>query len=506
MKIALISPFPTLSALGIRGLSSWLKQNGHQVKVFHMARPSLEFTDNAEYLLQYPENAYNQLADLCSDCQLIGISLFTQHYEGAINITDALKKRLPSIPIIWGGIHPTVKPDECIEHADFICRGEGEESLLELVTRMEKGGDLANIPGIWARKGNLIFKNPEWPLVEELDKYPIYDYGTEGHYLYLEQKEQIVPMTWELQRDHMDKDALDSKKGSHGKGILYSTLGTRGCPLNCTYCCNNAYRKLYAKQKYVRHRNIEHIISELVWVRENMPWVTMVCFEDDSFLAASIQEIQEFAKLYKEKVGLPFRCLHEPLTFTQEKMDALLDAGLVGIQMGIETAAPNTLKMYNRGGLGKKIMEAAKILADVSKTSQKPFYILYDLIIDNPWETDEDLLETVKFVVELPGNFHLNIFSLVFYPGTELYERAKQEGLLTDETKQIYRKTPDIKKQTYISFLLMLLKKRVPRPILRPLVHPRVVKVLNHKGFHWIYQSIFKAIHILRQIPQRSGI
>ena len=442
MKIAFISPFPTISALGVRGLSAWMKQNGHTVKVFHMARPSLEFSDELEYRLRYPEHVLDQLADLCKDCGLIGVTLFTQHFEGAQQITEYLHSKLPQIPIIWGGIHPTVKPEESIEIADYICRGEAEDCLLELIHRMEQGGDTTNVPGIWARQGTVVFKNPEWPLPQDLDLYPPYDYGVDGHYMYLERQEKIVPMDWDLMKQYMDHDDLESKKGSQGTGICYRTLATRGCPLNCTYCCNNAYRKLYPRQKYLRHRSTAHLIKELVWVRQNMPWVTMISFEDDSFVAASVEELKSFASEYKTKIGLPFRCLHEPLTFSQDKLDILLDAGLIGIQMGIETAATNTLKMYNRSGLGKKILEAAEILAHAPQRNGKNFFISYDLIIDNPWESDEDLMETVRFVVNLPGNFHLNVFSLVFYPGTEIYERAKREGIITDERKQIYRKTP----------------------------------------------------------------
>lgn len=510
MKVAFISPFPTISTLGVRGLSSWLREKGHETIMLHMARPSLEFSDEMEYLLRYPDHALDQLVELCKDCQLIGLTMFTQHFEGSVQMTEYLRKKLPNIPQVWGGIHPTVKPDECIEIADYVCRGEGEDSLLELVKRLETGGDTTNIPGMWARKNGQIFRNPEWPLEQELDVYPPFDYGIEGHYVYLERQEKIVPMDWQLLHDYLDKDDLENKKGSKGEGILYRTLATRGCPLNCTYCCNNAYRKLYPRQKYVRHRSVAHLIKEMIWVKEHMPWVTMVSFEDDSFLAAPIEVIRDFSREYKEKVGLPFRCLHEPLTFNEEKLDLLIECGMEGIQMGIETAAKNTLRMYNRSGLGKKVLDAANALAKAPEKSGKKFFITYDLIIDNPWETDDDVLETLQFVVSLPGHFHLNVFSLVFYPGTEIYERAKREGLITDERKQIYRKTPDIKRQTYISFLLMLLKNDFPRWMLKPMVNPKVVHVLNRSYLHWIYQTMHRTAHMLTwkptAEPERTGI
>src|SRR5208283_1573197 len=135
MKIAFISPFPTISTLGVRGLSSWLREKGHETIMVHMARPSLEFSDEMEYLLRYPDHALDQLVDLCKDCQLIGLTMFTQHFEGSVQMTEYLRKKLPNIPQVWGGIHPTVKPDESIEIADYVCRGEGEDSLLELVNR-----------------------------------------------------------------------------------------------------------------------------------------------------------------------------------------------------------------------------------------------------------------------------------------------------------------------------------------------------------------------------------
>lgn len=438
MRVAFISPFPAIYTLGLRGLSSWLREKGHEIKIIHMARPSLELSFEMEYILRYPDTALAQLVDHCKDCQLIGLSLFTQHFEGIVQLIEYFRRKLPEIPIILGGIHPTVKPEECIQLADYVCLGEGEYSLLELIMRLEQDLDTSDIPGLWIRKETEIFRNPAWPLEQNLDVFPPPDYGIENHFIYLEQPEKIVPMTWDLLRDYLHGIDVRFMKPLRGRSILYRTLASRGCPLNCTYCCNNVYRKLYPKQNYVRHRSVPHLITELLWMKQHLPWVTMVSFEDDSFLAAPLEIIKQFSQEYREKIGLPFRCLHEPLTFSEEKLEYLIEGGMADIQIGIETIAKNTLRMYNRSGLRNKFIDAAQVLAKVSQKKEQKLFVSYDLIIDNPWETDNDLLETLQFVVNLPGNFRLNIFSLVFFPvQNSTNGLSGKESLLMNENKFI---------------------------------------------------------------------
>ena len=129
MKISLLSIYPNIESFGIRTLSACLKKEGHAVDLFFLTRG---------FYQRFEEKTLDDLVKLTKDSNLIGISLMSNFWDNAIQITKKLKENYET-PILWGGAHPTVRPDECLDHADMICMGESEETLLELTRKMEKG-------------------------------------------------------------------------------------------------------------------------------------------------------------------------------------------------------------------------------------------------------------------------------------------------------------------------------------------------------------------------------
>src|SRR5512137_1539965 len=119
VRTALIS-FLT-NSINTRLLSSYLKQNGYDALCYFC--PGTVSEQNVQSLVEHLRK--NQVS-------LVGISLVTDDYYSAVVVTRAIKKVL-GVPVIWGGAHVNVRPDECLRHADMICRGEGEEAILELV-------------------------------------------------------------------------------------------------------------------------------------------------------------------------------------------------------------------------------------------------------------------------------------------------------------------------------------------------------------------------------------
>lgn len=111
MNIALISPYPDLHAFGIRTISACLKREGHDVNLFLLPK---QFTE------RYENRTLNEIVNLSKKSNLIGISLMTNFFDNAIQITQKLKENY-DIPILWGGIHPTIRPEECLNYADMVC-------------------------------------------------------------------------------------------------------------------------------------------------------------------------------------------------------------------------------------------------------------------------------------------------------------------------------------------------------------------------------------------------
>lgn len=450
MKVTLISPYPDIEALGIRTLSACLKREGHDVQLIFLPKC---FTD------KYEDKTLDEVVGISREAELIGISLMTNFFDNVVQITQRLKKDL-NIPILWGGIHPTIRPVECLDYADMVCVGEGEETIVELARKMGNGQDYHNVQGMWLKnKGNII-TNEIRPLIQDLDSIPFPDYDYETHYI-LDSK-SIHQMDEGLLKKHTDG--------------VYMTMPTRGCPFGCSYCCNNALNKIYPNQKPFRKRGVDNIIKELMQVKIRLPIMKCIKFDDDAFFIYTIEEIREFCGKYKENIGLPLMITGAtPSSLTREKLSLLVDAGLIMIRMGIQTGSERTKRLYKRHHSNQQVEKAVKIINEFKDKIGIP---RYDIILDNPWETDEDLVETLMLLAKLPVPYQLSLYSLTFYPGTELYEIAKREGIITDDLREVYRKYFQGCKKTYLNRLFFLLNEYAPNG---GRISPKMMSLLTNR-------------------------
>jgi anaerobic magnesium-protoporphyrin IX monomethyl ester cyclase len=140
VKIALISLTEDVFIPSLRYLSAYLRAQGHETKVIYLPWGR---TDNAlhsanSFRYPYPQPVLEQIVEICKDSDLLGLSLMTCHFDHAVHITRFLREHL-SAPIIWGGIHPTIRPLECLKYADMACVGEGELSVSQLAREMDAG-------------------------------------------------------------------------------------------------------------------------------------------------------------------------------------------------------------------------------------------------------------------------------------------------------------------------------------------------------------------------------
>lgn len=469
MKVTLISVDQELYCIGVRILSACLRQAGYCVQCIFLPPKATEST-KTKFQMVYSLKLLDEVHSLCLDSDLVGLSLMTNQFTRAVNVTQHLKSRRIDAPIVWGGVHPTVEPEVCLEHADIVCLGEGENALVELADLMERGHPFLETRNMWFTTESGIIRNPLRPLVQDLNKVPFPDYSCKDHFI--------------ARGDHIEAltpDGLAQFEGerfrAEGRAIQYPIMTSRGCPFACTYCCNSVYRRLYPRQKHLRWRSADNVIAELQTIQQNVAPLASVVIVDDNFTARTEKDLGAFCRRYRTEIDVPFACQCSPLTITAEKMDILVAAGCAKIVMGIETASERVAGMYNRGRF-HQVVPAAISLVEKYR-SRMPSPPSYQFIIDNPYETLDEMLETLRLAVSLPRPWDNPIYSLMLFPGTPLYDRAQRDGFIQDKFSQIYGKNWHDQSRPFFRFWIRLYRANVSPFLLRILLAAWVARVLT---------------------------
>ena len=513
MRITLISTYTHPIALGLRYVSSSLKAAGHDVEMILMK--SKRDTAKADFSEAVMEDFVERLRGR----DLIGMSLMTNTFHRACVLTQRIRDAGIKAPIIWGGTHPTVAPEESMEVPDIICVGEGEAPMLQLAERLEAGQDPKEVGSLGFRAGGPFgnkraLRNPVQPLVRELDDYPFPDYELETHWV-------------------AGKDGLEQARPDNLRGTLHRLRieTTRGCPYPCTFCNNAALLKVYkGKGSWVRKRSADNVIAEIQRARACFSTVEAVNIVDDLFFVRSAEDIEAFAVKYKERVDLPLELDAFPNTITKVKVRSLSRVPISLISMGIQSGSADTLKnIYKRPTPIEKIIEGINLFADNKIRAE------YHYIVNNPFESDRNRIETLRFAAtHHRGPAILRIFPLQFYPGTPLYDRARDAGIIGRRHDSAYQYTYTGKTHVlgsgyldvWLRVVLNLRNWRLPSWPLHRLIdgvtHPWVREVMDRKWFvptayglyrigrfisrKLIYQPFIRPFKYLRRKPRYEEV
>jgi len=303
-RICLISLYSS-SSIGLRYLSAVLRNNSFDVTFVFFKEKNIALD-----LMELPtKKEYDLLMGLLQDISpdLVGIGVRSSFLHIAQNITERIRREL-DIPVIWGGTHATVAPEQSIQIADMLCLGEGEHALLELGQSLSKNHDVSGIQNLWLRTNDNIIKNPIRPLFQDVNSLPFPDYGKGNKYF-------------------VENETI-SNQDPGTQAFNLDIMTSRGCPYRCTYCSNSLLHSLYAgKGRLVRQRSVQNVIEEIKTQRELFPKLKRIDFIDEVF-SWDKKWVQEFAAHYKREIGLPFHCMQHPNTTDEEIMRMLKHAGL----------------------------------------------------------------------------------------------------------------------------------------------------------------------------------
>jgi len=386
--------------LGIEYLSSFLKKAGHETTLafdpllFNEVFFKLPWISD---LVKYQKNLIEEVMDSKPD--LVAFSVITETYQMASRIATEIKKRV-DVPVIFGGVHPTLVPDRVIKNpvVDVLCIGEGESPLLELVNRFGEGGleKAKNIPNLWVKCNGEVYKNPIGMLIQNLDELPFADKS-----LYYKN----VP-------------CFENE---------YTIMASRGCPNNCTFCTTSSFRSIYrGKGKYLRVRSVENVLQELVEAKRKYN-IKHVCFYDDMF-TFNKKWIINFCHRYKKQIDMPFKCIIHPTRADKDILAALKNAGCINMEVGVQSMDEESRReTLNRRESNTRLKKGLRLI----KESGIDFYL--DHILGIPYEDESHHLEAVKYYNELRPNL-VDVFWLTHYPKTKITEISKSAGLLSDQT------------------------------------------------------------------------
>lgn len=405
-KIVLISLY-TDESIGVRSIYYQLLSKGFDVYLIFFHSKYLGIDTK-----QSPKQDYDILIDLLKKInpQIIAISSLTFTFKISAKIIKRIKGKFNPL-IVLGGVHAIIRPEECIKYSDVVCIWEGDESFPELCDKFFQGKDYSNIPNLWVKKKGKIIKNYIKP-VENLNNIALPDFQSEN-FFYID-----------------DRKVIRSKLQLVGDNEYFIVTG-RGCPNKCTYCINEVLvRKLASsphKGKYVRRRSVEHVIEELKLVKKHFKNIKRIRFYDD-IITLDLSWLRKFSEAYRKEIGIPFWCqMHFSYT-TEEAILLLKKAGAIVFNLGLESGSQRVRNaVYEKYFSNERVRDVVKIMRE-----NKIYYRL-NLIVNNPFETDEDLRNGVKFLLSLPRPLPLKLFYLINFPETKLTKRLLKMGLIEKE-------------------------------------------------------------------------
>lgn len=445
----------------VRILAATLRAEGHHVVEIYFKDWISNHLDPANEI---------QLANLGKvikdeELDLVAISIRASAYaQSARDLTEYIHREL-ELPVLWGGMHPTLVPAECLDVADMVLQGEGELALLDLADRLRDGrDDVYGTENVSFRLGQEDrITNGLRPLIADLDALRYRDYTTHDHKYFI----------W--------GDNITQGDPMHGDPV-FQMMGSRGCIYKCSYCYNSTYKKdIYPGQKWFRVRSPLSMVDEIKHARTH--WNMKRIRFDDEVFNFQMGWLEEFCEVYPREVGLPFEIFIEPKLVNETRMTMLRDAGLQSVYMGIQSSERVTGHLYDRRVKNQSIADIAQLY---HRLGIKPHF---QLIYDDPVSTEDDKRKLFEMISTFPHPYDLYLFSMTVFPGSELNRKLLDSGLISEydidglnNTRIFYQHRVNlayprpVEDTFWIALTQMLSKPFVPRALLRELAKSEFLK------------------------------
>jgi radical SAM superfamily enzyme YgiQ (UPF0313 family) len=369
---------------------------------------SIVFKRRGRYPYEYTNRELELLVKSIEDCEIIAFSCLSGHYRLVVDLKRHMENVLRDRHYVIGGYHPILNPDECFEHFDNVCVSEGEEPMLEFVTRVLKGQDLDSVKGFWIRKKNgVVTKNNRYY------NRDISDYS-------------VLPSEEEYVIDDDEIYAVPTQ-------VLYYTV-CRGCCSRCTYCCAPVLRKVFGHKGW-RQFPLTKAIDELAAYVEAEEGCHYLSFTQEQWLHPK-RETEKFFKNYQLYVGLPFCITVYPNLIDDKFVKLLKDSNCESIYCGIEH--PTNEGRIKLGRVPPYSNDQVVKICDIIAKSD--IRLTVDFIDDNPLEPDPKLYHEKKYelISKLPEDVVVASYRMQYFPGTEITAECLRRRMISEKDVEGY--------------------------------------------------------------------
>jgi len=330
---------------------------------------------------------------------IVGFSFTHCERQYVLAAAAQVKRERPAALVVAGGAHSTLHPEIARrEEIDIVCRGEGDEAMVELADRLAAGAAWHDVRNLVFQRDGAWIANPIRPLIEDLESLPLP--WREGYYRY------------SFLRDNP---------------VKFFFTG-RGCPFQCSFCFNAVFRTLYPnRQRYVRHFSAARVSAELREVKARWP-MRLVRFEDDVFTLDK-ERLFNILDRYAAEIRLPFLC-YLRAGESEQVIARLAAAGCRAVLFGIETGDEQRRnELLRKNVTDRQILETAALL----RRHRLRFFTTNMLAL--PGETWTDALATLRLNQQARVK---DTWCSVFQPyaGLPITERAAAEGCLRTTAKE----------------------------------------------------------------------
>jgi anaerobic magnesium-protoporphyrin IX monomethyl ester cyclase len=367
--------------MGLLYCGSVLKKSGFSVKIYQASR--------------------SEMGGICKeiidrDPLLVGFSSFIgRNIKNTLELMQMLKKSRPEIKIIWGGVHPSLIPEQCLkrEEVDFVCIGEGEETIVELADNIQNPDKFSSIKGLGFKQNKKITINAQRPLITDLDK---------------------IELDWSL-LDNLEQYLMSSA------GRRFVQISTsRGCPHNCGFCYNAKFHK-----KKWRTHSIDYVLRMVTALRKEIRFDGIV-FRDDNFFV----DRQRGLSIIKSLKSMDIATDWLQITINdldKEILDEFRALGVNGLCTGWETGSRRLLKLMNKG------ITPEDIIKKFSYIKENNYFNRIDAVgvIGFPTETWAETKMTINMALSISRllpNANLALQTYLPFPGTDFFALAVDEG------------------------------------------------------------------------------